>query len=113
MIAYNVLLSNAVLLDYAKINIGEHTMISRDCKLITSWHDYDNFNVIRAAEINIGINVLITDSCIILPGITIGDNSVIGLGSVVTKSIPPNVFAAGNPARIIKQIIRDRKWWNE
>jgi len=48
------------------------------------------------------IQLWITSRCIILPGVTIGDNSVIGAGSVVAKDIPANCFAAGNPAKIIK-----------
>lgn len=49
-------------------------------------------------------NVWIGGGCIILPGVTIGDNTTIGAGSVVTKSIPANVLAVGNPCRILKQI---------
>jgi len=52
----------------------------------------------------IGKNVWITHGCIILGGISIGDNSVIGAGSVVVNDIPPNVLAAGNPCRVIKEL---------
>ncbi len=55
-------------------------------------------------KLEIGNNVWIGGGCIILPGVTIGDNTTIGAGSVVTKSIPANVLAVGNPCRILKQI---------
>ncbi|MDO8610502.1 MAG: DapH/DapD/GlmU-related protein [bacterium] len=53
---------------------------------------------------HIGKNVWITTRCTILPGVTIGDNSIIAAGSVVTKDIPPNCLAGGNPAKIIKKL---------
>ena len=52
----------------------------------------------------IGNNVFVGVNAIILPNVTIGDNSIIGAGSVVTKDVPPNVVVAGNPARIIREI---------
>ena len=54
--------------------------------------------------ITLGKNVWLGGGCTILSGVTIGDNSIIGAGSVVTKDIPANVIAAGNPARVIREI---------
>ena len=54
--------------------------------------------------VTIGINVWIGGNCTILPGVTIGDNSVIGAGSVVTKDVPANVLAYGNPCQLKKKI---------
>jgi maltose O-acetyltransferase len=70
--------------------------------VITSEHDRTNFDRVIAKPVYIGKNVWITSRCTILGGVTIGDNSVIGAGSVVTKDIPANCFAAGNPAKPVK-----------
>lgn len=97
-------LSNAYILDYAPIYFGDKVVIGRDVKLITSWHPLENFNEVKAKPIYIGDNVWLTMNIIVLPGVSIGKNTVIGAGSVVTHSIPENVLAAGNPARIIRSI---------
>ena len=62
-----------------------------------------------AHEINIGSNVWIGADVIILPGVSIGDNTVIGAGSVVTKNIPSNVLAVGNPCKVIREISEDEE----
>jgi maltose O-acetyltransferase len=102
--ANNAFLSDTFFLDYAPIYIGENSRFSFDNMVITSYHDYENFGTVVAKPIHIGKNVWITSRCIILAGVTIGDNSIIGAGSVVTKDIPANSFAAGNPARVIKML---------
>ena len=67
-----------------------------------------------AWPVTIGDNVWICGNVVINPGVTIGDNTVIGSGSVVVKDIPSNVIAVGNPCRVIREIIdEDRKIWNE
>jgi len=58
-----------------------------------------------ASPVTIGDNVWIGGGAIICPGVTIGNNSTIGAGSVVTKDIPENVFAAGNPCKVIKSLV--------
>ena len=103
----NLDLSNAFILDYAPINFGKNVVVGRDVKLITSWHPMENFDEVKAKSICIGDNVWITMNVIVLPGVNIGKNSVIGAGSVVTSSIPENVLAAGNPAKVIKKINRN------
>lgn len=105
--AEDVYLNDTVFLDYAPIKVGSNTVFSGSNVLITSTHDFDNFKIVRAKPINIGENVWVTHGCTILGGVTIGKNSVIGAGSVVTSDIPENVFAAGNPCKVIKAI--DRK----
>jgi len=77
--------------------------------VITAFHDIYNVKTVIAKPIFIGENVWVTSRCIILGGVTIGDNTIIDAGSVVTKNIPPNCFAAGNPCKVIKYLDRDRK----
>lgn len=102
----NVYLNDTVFLDYAPIYIGEGTQFSGKNTVITSTHSLQDFSKVIAKPVLIGKNVWITHQCIILGGVSIGDNSVIGAGSVVSRDIPPNVFAAGNPCRVIKTIDR-------
>ena len=92
--------------DNGGIEIGDRTMIGPNVTIVTINHDINPKTRINAMPkpIKIGKNVWIGADCTILPGITIGDNSIIGAGSVVTKDVPYNVVVAGNPARIIKNI---------
>lgn len=105
--AKDVYINDTVFLDYAPIKIGKGTVFSGKNILITSTHDFSNFNKVRAKPIFIGENVWVTHGCTILGGVTIGRNSVIGAGSVVTRNIPENTFAAGNPCKAIKTINRN------
>lgn len=88
--------------DYAPIILGTNVGFSFHNMVITSSHLETNFSVVRARPIIIKDNVWITSNCTILGGVEIGENSIIGAGSVVTRSIPPNVVAAGNPCRPIR-----------
>jgi maltose O-acetyltransferase len=99
-------LNDTTFIDYAPIYIGKKVGFSNRNILITSTHDLKNFNRVIAKPIIIEDNVWITTGVIILAGVRVGRNSVIGAGSVVTKNIPPNVFAAGNPCVTIKNIER-------
>jgi hypothetical protein len=88
--------------DYAPIFLGHNVGFSFRNMLLTSWHDEVDFSTIRARPIVIHDNVWITSNCTILGGVEIGENTIIAAGSVVTKSIPPNVIAGGNPCRPIR-----------
>lgn len=103
-IGNNVGLGNTFIVAYAPIIIGDRTSISFNNTIITSTHDFNKFSTVKASPVIIGRNVWITTNVTILPGVTIGDNTVIGAGSVVTKDIPSGVFAAGNPCKVIKEI---------
>ena len=99
---------NCVFLDCAKIKVGKNVLIGPNVKIFTAGHPIDSETRISGLEfakpVTIEENVWIGGSIIINPGVTIGKNSIIGSGSVVTKDIPQNVIAAGNPCRIIKTI---------
>lgn len=96
---------NLQIIAYAPVKIGHHCSFSFDNKIITSTHDFSNFSTVIAKPVVIGDNVWITSNVTVLPGVTIGSNTVIGAGSVVTHDIPSGVLAAGNPCKVIKQIV--------
>lgn len=105
----NVMLNyGCVLLDVCKISIGEGTLIGPNTQIYTACHAIDPKERAEGLEfgkaVNIGKNVWVGGGTVILPGVSIGDNSVIGAGSVVTKPIPNNVIAFGNPCTIQKTI---------
>lgn len=99
---------NCTFLDCGKITIGNNVFIGPQCGLYTPLHPMDvqtrNKGIQTAQPITIGNNVWLGGGVIILPGVTIGDGAVIGAGSVVTKDVPPNVFACGNPCVIKKKL---------
>lgn len=97
-------LGNSFILAIGKVKIGRNTSLSYNNVILTSTHNFKDFSEVIAKPVTIGNNVWITSNCILLPGVTIGDNTVIGAGSVVTHDIPSGVFAAGNPCKVIKKI---------
>ena len=99
---------NLIILDGNKVTFGDNVFIAPNCSFYTAGHPLDyntrNQGLEYAKPIEVGNNVWIGGNVEVLPGVKIGDNSVIGAGSVVTKDIPSNVVAVGNPCRIIKEI---------
>lgn len=99
---------NCTLVDDAQIYIGDNTMIAPNVTIIAASHPISPALRIEGygcnKPVSIGKNVWIASNVTILPGVHIGDNSVIGAASVVTKDIPPNVIAFGNPAKIHRKI---------
>lgn len=99
---------NAYLMDCADITIGSHCFIGPNCGLYTAIHpilpEDRNQGLEKACPIIIGNNCWLGGDVTVLPGVTIGENSVIGAGSVVTRDIPANVVAAGNPCRVLRSI---------
>lgn len=95
-------------LDPAPIRIGENCQIATNVQLLTPLHPLEptprRDGLEKALPITIGNNVWLGGGVIVCPGVSIGDNSVIGAGAVVTKDVPPNVVAVGNPARIVRSI---------
>jgi acetyltransferase-like isoleucine patch superfamily enzyme len=97
-----------VILDEAKVTFGDHVFIAPNCGFYTAGHPLDkeqrNQGLEYASPIKVGNSVWIGANVCVLPGVTIGDNSVIGAGSVVNKDIPANSLAVGNPCCVIKTI---------
>lgn len=104
---------NFTILDGAKVTIGDNVFIAPNVGIYTAGHPLDaerrNQGLEYAYPVNIGDNVWIGAGVNILPGVTIGANSVIGAGAVVTKDIPEGVVAAGNPAKVIREITEEDK----
>ena len=99
---------NLVALDVAAITIGKDCQIGPNVQLLPPIHPIDpqprRDKLEGAKPIVLEDNVWLGGGVIVCPGVTIGENSVIGAGSVVTKDIPANVVAVGNPARVIREI---------
>lgn len=95
-------------LDVAQIRIGQDVLMGPNVQLLTPTHPIDpeprRAKWEAALPITIGDNVWIGGMAVICPGVTIGANSVIGAGAVVTKDIPADVVAVGNPARVIRSV---------
>ncbi|KYF69507.1 sugar O-acetyltransferase [Sorangium cellulosum] len=97
-----------VALDVAPITLGDDVQIGPNVQLLTPTHPVEpeprRQKWEAAKPIKIGNNVWLGGGAIVLPGVTIGDNTVVGAGSVVTRDLPANVIAVGNPARVIRSI---------
>lgn len=97
-----------VILDCNTVHIGNDVMCAPYVQIYTAYHPTDPTVRLSgrelAAPIRIGNNVWIGGGAIICPGVTIGDNTTIGAGSVVTKDIPANVVAVGNPCRVLRHL---------
>ena len=107
---------NLTLVDDTHIYVGDYTMIGPNVVLATAGHPILPELREKAAQYNlpihVGKNVWIGAGVIVLPGVTIGDNSVIGAGSIVTKDIPANVVAFGNPCHVVREINeRDKEYY--
>ncbi|MFJ5933947.1 sugar O-acetyltransferase [Streptomyces sp. NPDC093071] len=95
-------------LDVAAITIGEDCQIGPNVQLLTPTHPLEprprRDKLEAALPISIGNNVWLGGGVIVCPGVSIGDNSVVGAGSVVTKDVPANVVAVGSPARAVRDL---------
>lgn len=107
---------NLTLVDDTHIYVGDHTMIGPNVTLATAGHPI--LPALREEVYQFNLPVRIGRSCwlgagvIVLPGVTIGDNTVVGAGSVVTRDLPCGVVAAGNPCRVLREIgERDRLYY--
>lgn len=113
------------ILDIAPVTIGEYVLMGPNVVISTAGHPVDLAERVKpfacADPINIGDNVWLGAGCVVLGGVSIGSRSVIGAGSIVTKDIPSDVIAVGNPCRVIKKIEHGKipseaqlqEWWGE
>ncbi|WP_293394598.1 sugar O-acetyltransferase [Nevskia sp.] len=99
---------NCVVLDVMPVTIGDNVLFGPAVQIYTATHPISAVErrkwLESARSITIGSDVWVGGGAVICPGVTIGDRSVIGAGSVVTRDIPPDVFAAGNPARVVRRL---------
>lgn len=99
---------NCVVLDCAPVIIGDNALFGPAVQIYTATHPLSaaerRIGLEFALPVNIGSDTWIGGGAIILPGVTIGDRTVVGAGSVVTRDLPPGVFAAGNPARVVREL---------
>lgn len=107
---------NLTLVDDTHIHVGDYTMFGPNVTVATAGHpilpELREKGCQYNAPVRIGRNCWIGADAVIVPGVTIGDNTVIGAGSVVTKDIPSGVVAVGNPCRVLREISdRDRQYY--
>lgn len=106
-----------VILDGAKVTFGDNVFIAPNCVFSTAGHPLDteqrNQGLEYAYPITVGDNVWFGASVTVLPGVTIGSNTVIGAGSVVNRDIPSGVVAVGSPCRVLRKITEadKKKYW--
>jgi maltose O-acetyltransferase len=97
-----------IILDVCEVHIGAGVMMAPNVQLVTATHPIDPVLRLSGRElgkpIRIGNRVWLGAGVIVLPGVTIGDDTTIGAGSVVTRDIPPRVVAVGNPCRVLRSL---------
>jgi len=99
---------NCIVLDVMSVTIGDRSKFGPNVQIYTATHPIDHVErssgVEYAKPITIGADVWVGGSVVICPGVSIGDRTIIGAGSVVTKDLPSDVFAAGNPCKVIRKL---------
>jgi maltose O-acetyltransferase len=103
---------NCIVLDVCRVRIGDYTLFGPGVQVLTPMHPLDA--ALRRKQeygkpVDIGADVWVGAGALILPGVTISSGTVIGAGSIVTRDLPANVFAAGNPCRVIREITAEER----
>lgn len=99
-----VVMNGCLMMSAGGITIEDEALIAANVQLISNNHDLQNRNIITCKPVKICRKAWIGAGATILPGVTVGENAVVGAGSVVTHDVQPNTIVAGNPARFIKKI---------
>ncbi len=99
-----VIMPGCLMMSAGGITIEDEAMIAANVQLISNNHELDNRSIITCRPIRICCRAWIGAGATILPGVTVGENSVVGAGSVVTHDVEPNTVVAGNPARLMRQL---------
>lgn len=99
-----VIMPGCLMMSAGGIIIDDGALIASNVQLLSNNHDLYDRNIITCKLVHIGRNAWIGAGATILPGVTVGDNAVVGAASVVTRDVPANTIVAGNPARIIREI---------
>ncbi len=99
-----VVMPGCLMMSAGGITIDDGALIAANVQLISNNHDLYQRQIITCRPVHIGKNAWIGAGATILPGVTVGDNAVVGAASVVTKDVAPDTIVAGNPARFIKAI---------
>ncbi|WP_338664150.1 sugar O-acetyltransferase [Pararoseomonas sp. SCSIO 73927] len=99
---------NCVFLDCAPITLGDGCQVAPSVQIYTATHPLEPgpraAGIESAHPVTIGRNVWLGGGCIVLPGVTIGDDTVVGAGAVVNRDLPAGVLAVGNPARVVRRL---------
>ena len=99
-----IVMPGCLMMSAGGITIDDGAMIAANVQLISNNHDLYERHIITCKPVHIGKNAWIGAGATILPGVTVGDNAVVGAASVVTKDVAPDTIVVGNPARFIKRI---------
>lgn len=110
VVGHNLFMNyNCVMLDCAPIVIGNDVKLGPAVQIYTAHHPLDAASrregLESASPVSVGDNVWIGGASVICPGVAIGDNAVIGAGSVVTRDVPAGAVVAGNPARVLREVL--------
>ncbi|KRM74780.1 DapH/DapD/GlmU-related protein [Secundilactobacillus collinoides] len=104
-IGKNVLIeSNILCMAAGNIVIEDNVEIAADVRLISNNHDFHHRNLLICKQVTLKKNCWIGADASILPGVTLGENAVVGAGAIVTHDVPDNAVVVGNPAKVIKTI---------
>ena len=99
-----IVMPGCLMMSAGGITIDDEVMVAANVQLISNNHDLENRSVITCKPVHICQRAWIGAGATILPGVTVGENAVVGAGSVVTHDVEPDTIVAGNPARVIRHI---------